>query len=85
LSEKYRTHRKNLSHIPEMEPQSKDPIVFYPMLAGERNYMCNEIEEVGFHVLNSISPKDDIERIKELIDFVRHNEITFEIPDSWDD
>ncbi len=84
LEREIRKYRKHLSSIPEMEPQSKDPVVFYPMSAGEQDYMCNEIEEVGFHVMNSSSPKYDIERIKEFIDFVRHNEVTFEVPDSWD-
>jgi hypothetical protein len=47
--------------------------------------MCNEVDEVGFYVLNPDGWPGDIERIQQFIDFLRHNEIVFDNSEMDDD
>lgn len=81
LEREIRRFRERLTNVPEIEPKSERPVLFYPMSSGDQNYMCNEVEEVGFHVMNADGTENDIERVKEFIDFIRHNEISFDAPE----
>lgn len=80
LEREIRKTREHLSHIPTVEPKSDYPVQFYPMSLGDRVYMCNEVSEVGFVVMNASKIGYDIERIKEFIDFICNNEISFDLP-----
>ena len=51
----------------------------------EREFMCNEFEDIGFYVMDTGTVEQDIERIRELIEFIRHNDITFDMSNADDD
>lgn len=85
LEREIRRFREHLTNVPEIEPKSERPIQFYPVSSGSQNYMCNEVEEVGFHVMNAGGTADDIERIRQFTDFIRHNEISFDLLDDSED
>lgn len=71
-------HRHRLSQKPPIVPQAAEPIYFYVRDSGYRSYYCNELEDVGFEVMNAMGPEEDIPRIREFIEFIRHNEVVFD-------
>ncbi len=57
--------------------RSDSPILFTEMNEGQRYYLCDEIEEVGFFILNDYGDEQNAVFISEFIDFIRNNEIKF--------
>jgi len=70
-----------ISTVPQIVPQKKQPAYFYETNHIRTLYWCSEFDEVGFFVMNGDSGKGDIEQIKEFINFLRHNEVVFENDD----
>lgn len=79
LEREIRLYTNRLTYKPPISPQSESPVLFYAMSHHDRVYMCNEIEDVGFYVANSSAKNEhDITIIKEFINFIRENKITFD-------
>jgi len=78
LEREIKRYRGKLSFVPPIEPQKTEPRWFYQFGPLAQVYVCNEVEEVGLWVMNPGSRSEDIGRIEEFVDFIRHNEITFD-------
>lgn len=77
LENEVRRNLTRLSQKPAFIPQSDEPALVYELDLSYRVYMCNEVEEVGFFLMNSYNKERDIQGIKGFVDFIRNNEITF--------
>lgn len=58
--------------------KQKDIIHFYEVSSSYRNYFCDEIDEVGFCIMNDYGHERNIKWIQEFIDFIKTNDISFE-------
>lgn len=52
-------------------------VEFYRMEPSGAHYHCNEIDEVGFYILNDYGEDDNIKYIEEFIQFIKSNGVTF--------
>ena len=75
LAIEYRQHRHHLVAIFPSLPSLARPIEFYPVAPADRQIYCNESEEVGFVVMNSLSDEDAMQRVLEFVSFIKANEI----------
>lgn len=71
-------HGGQLSQHFSFVPSRGKSVNFYHMVPSGTTYYCNEVEEVGFHILNRYDQKTEIQMIKEFIQFIRENEIIVE-------
>ncbi len=81
LEREVRRHRERLSVLPAIVRGTEDAERFYPVPSSDRFYMCNEIDDVGFYVMNAGSRAEDVRRIRQFIDFVRTTEVVFDEDD----
>lgn len=72
--------RKCLKNISERFPnivKQNEVVHFYEMKESGKTYFCDEIDEVGFYILNDYGRERNIEWIEEFINFIRTNDISF--------
>lgn len=71
-------HQAKLSQQFSFIPKRGQAARFYHMPTGGTTYYCNEIEEVGFHILNRYEQGCEVKMINDFIQFIRENEIVFD-------
>ncbi len=72
--------RKHLNRVTETFPhlvKQNEVIQFYEMREAGRLYFCDEIEEVGFCIMNDYGHEENIKWIEEFISFIKTNDIRF--------
>ena len=52
-------------------------VVFYEMNSGYMDIACNDIDEAYIRVMNADNYREAVEKAKELIDFIKTNDIVF--------
>lgn len=57
--------------------KQNDVVHFYEMKMDGKTYFCDEIDEVGFYILNDYGHEVNIKWIQEFIDFIKMNDISF--------
>lgn len=57
--------------------KQKNVVNFYEVADSGKSYFCNEVDEVGFYIMNDYGREGNIKWIKEFIAFIRENEISF--------
>jgi hypothetical protein len=64
-------------------PASGEATLFYDVASSGKKYMCDipELIEMGFYIMNDYGHKQNAEYLQEFIDYIRNNEITFQIED----
>lgn len=77
-----KTNTKDLrDYFPEVYDnisiKSEFPIDFFQLSGGSKQYYCNEIEDVGFIIMNDYGEEQNRKYINEFIEFIRNNEIKF--------
>lgn len=58
--------------------KQNDVVNFYEVDQVGKTYFCDEIDEVGFYILNDYGDEGNIKWIQEFIDFIKANDISFE-------
>ena len=71
-------NRNSLTIDLNFDQNDKDPILFFQSPPIGKVYTCNQVEEIGFFILNDYGNKQNIEYIQEFIRFIRENKIVFE-------
>ena len=80
-------NRSNLRTQVKVIPRVGEPTYFFKSETPGVVYMSNsdEFEELGFYILNDYGPKGNAEWLRQFVDYIRHNEIEFEINDTDED
>ncbi len=72
--------RKHLKMITNRFPhiiKQREVIHFYEMKSSGKTFFCDEIDEVGFYIMNDYGYEGNIKWIQEFISFIKSNDIRF--------
>lgn len=58
--------------------KQNEVVHFYEVKDAGKTYFCNEIDEVGFYIMNDYGHERNIKWIQEFINFIKNNDISFE-------
>lgn len=75
LATEYRLYRHKLVGIFPSLPSVARPISLYLVKPADRQIFCDEVDEVGFVVMNSISDEDAMNQALEFVSFIKANEV----------